>query len=53
MQLTLGAKYIKYGRIYASFGENCSEIEFTKACSSKLFISLSIVVILRSKDKGV
>ena len=34
-------------RSYASFGDFCSEIEFTKACSGKLFISLSRVNILR------
>ena len=38
-----------FGRIYVSFGDVCFEIEFTKACSSKLFISLSRVVILRIK----
>ena len=38
---------------YESFGDIYSQIKFTKACSSKLIISLSRVVILRSKVKGV
>ena len=32
---------------YVSFGDVCSEIEFRKACSSKLVISLNRLVILR------
>ena len=53
MQLNLGAKDIKFGRSYASFGDDCSEIEFTEACSGKLVISLRKFVILRRKVKGV
>ena len=34
---------------YVSFGNICSEIEFLEAYSSKLVISLSKVIILRSK----
>ena len=37
----------KFGRSYVNFCDVCSEIEFTEACSGKLFISLSRVVILR------
>ena len=40
-------------RSYASFGEDCSEIEFTEACFGKLVISLSKVVILRRKVKSM
>ena len=39
----------KSRRSYVSFGDVCSEIEFTEACSGKLIISLSRVVILRIK----
>ena len=53
MNLTLKALDINSRRSYASFGEDCSEIEFTKACSSKLAISLSKIIILRSKVKGM
>ena len=53
MQLTSSTKDIKFGRSYASFGDDCFEMEFTKAYSGKLFISLNRVVILRSKVKGV
>ena len=49
----LGCKNIKSGRSYASFGEDYSEIDFTEACSGKLVISLSRVVILRRKVKGM
>lgn len=38
------------GRSYASFGEDYSKIEFTKACFGKLVISLSRVAILRSQS---
>ena len=48
----MGAKNIKSGRSYASFGEDYSEIEFTKAYSVKLVISLSRVVISRSEVNG-
>ena len=34
---------------YVSFGDVCSKIEFTKACSGKIFISLSRADILRIK----
>ena len=37
----------KSGRSYVSFGDVCFEIEFIEACSNKLVISLSRVVILR------
>ena len=53
MKLTLGEKYIKFGRSYVSFCEECSEIEFTEVCSGKLVISLTRVVILRRKVKGM
>ena len=43
----------KSRRSYVSFGDVCFEIEFTKACPSKLVISLSRVIILRSKDEDV
>ena len=43
----------KFGKSYVSFGDVCSEIEFTKACSGKLFISLSRVSILRIKFEDV
>ena len=43
----------KSGRSYVSFGDVCSEIEFAEACSSKLVISLSRIVILRIKVEGV
>ena len=42
----LGAKDIKSRRSYASFGEDCFEMEFTEACSGKLVISLSRFVIM-------
>ena len=38
---------------YVSFGDVCSEIEFTETCSSKLVISLSRVFILRIKVEDV
>lgn len=37
----------KSGRSYVRFGHVYSEIEFTKACSGKLVISLSRIFILR------
>ena len=43
----------KFGRSYVSFGDVCSKIEFTKACSHKLVISLSRFVILRIKVEDV
>ena len=42
---------IMFGRNYVSFCDVYSEIEFTEACFGKLVISLSRVVILRSKVK--
>ena len=36
-----------------SFGDVCSEIEFTKACFGKLVISLSRIVILRIEVEDV
>ena len=47
MQLSSGEKYIKSRRIYASFGDDCSKTEFIEACSGKIVISLSKIVILR------
>ena len=43
----------KSRRSYVSFGNVHSKIEFRKACSSKLVISLSKVVILRIKVEDV
>ena len=40
-------------RSYVSFGDVCSKIEFTKACSGKLVISLSGDVILIIKVENV
>ena len=48
MQLTSGAKNIKFERSYVSFGEDYSEIEFIEAYFGKLVISFSRFVILRS-----
>ena len=39
----------KSRRSYVSFGDICSEIEFTEACSGKIVLSLSRVDILRTK----
>ena len=39
----------KSRRSYVSFDDVCSEIEFTKACSSKLVVSLRRFHILRIK----
>ena len=44
---------LKSGRSYVSFGDVYFEIEFIEACSSKLFISLSRVVIMRIEVKDV
>ena len=35
---------VNSGRSYVSFGDVCSKIEFTEACSSKLVISLSRIL---------
>ena len=43
----------KSRRSYVSFGDVCSEIDFTKACSGKLVISLSRVDILRIEVKDM
>ena len=43
------SKKDKSRRSYVSFGDAFSKIELTKACSGKLFISLSKVDILRIK----
>ena len=43
----------KSRRSYASFGDVYSKIEFTKACSSKLVISLSKFDIMRIKDEDM
>ena len=53
MKLTSREKDIKSRRSYASFGEDCIEIEFTEACYGKLVISLSKFVIMRRKVKGM
>ena len=47
--LNIRSRKDKSRRSYVSFGDVCSEIEFTEACSGKLFISLSRVDILRIK----
>ena len=39
---------IKFGRSYASFGEDFSKIEFIEACFGKLVIFLSIFIIKKS-----
>ena len=49
--INIGKRQDKSGRSYVSFGDVCFEIEFKEACSGKLVISLSKVVILRSKVK--
>ena len=43
----------KSRRSYVSFGDVCSEIEFTEACFGKLVISLSRVDILRIKVEDI
>ena len=43
----------KSRRSYVSFGDVCSEIEFTKTCSGKLVISISRVDILRIDIKDM
>ena len=45
--VNIGSRKDKSRRSYVSFGDVSSEIEFTKACSGKLIISLSKVDILR------
>ena len=45
----IGRRKDKFGRRYVSFGDDCSEVDFTKACSGKLVIPLSRVNILRIK----
>ena len=47
--VNVGSRKEKSRRSYVSFGDVCSEIEFTEACSGKLVISLSRVDILRIK----
>ena len=49
----VGWRNVKSGRSYVSFGDVCSEIEFTDTCFGKLVISLSKVVILRIKVEDV
>ena len=39
----------KSGRSYVSFGDVFFEIDFIEACSGKLVISLSKIIILRSE----
>ena len=53
MQITSKEKDIKSGRSYASLGEDYFEIEFTKACSGKLVISLSKFDIMRIEVEDV
>jgi hypothetical protein len=43
----------KYRRSYVSFGDICSEIEFTEACSGKFVISMSRIDILRNEVKDI
>ena len=43
----------KFGRSYINFGDVYSKIEFLEACSSKLFISPSKIVILRIEVEDV
>ena len=43
----IGRRMYKSRIIYVSFGDVCSKIDFTKAHSGKLVISLSRVDILR------
>ena len=45
--VNVGRRNDKFGRNYVSFGDVFSKIEFTEACSGKLVISLSRIVILR------
>ena len=45
--VNVGSRKDKSRRSYVSFGDVCSEIEFTEACSGQLVISLSRVDILR------
>ena len=47
--VNIGSRKDKSRRSYLSFGDVCLKIEFTEACSSKLVISLSRIVILRSE----
>ena len=51
--VTVGRRNDKSGRSYVSFGNVCSEIEFTEACPGKLGISLTRVIILRSDFEDV
>ncbi len=44
--VNVGWRNSMVGRSYVSFGDVCSEIEFTKACSGKLVISLSRIDIM-------
>ena len=43
----------KSRRIYVSFGDVCSEMEFIEPCSDKLVISLRRVDILRIKVEDI
>ena len=47
--VNVGWRNDKFGRSYVSFGDVFFEIEFTEACSGKLVISLSKIVIPRIK----
>ena len=51
--VNIGSKKDKYRRSYEIFGDICSEIKFTEACSSKISISLSRVDILRIEAVGM
>ena len=46
-EVNIERRNYKSKRSYLSFGDVYSKIEFTEACSCKLVISLSKVVILR------
>ena len=44
--VNIGRRKDKSRRSYVSFGDVYSKTKFTEACSGKLFISLSTIVIL-------
>ena len=47
--VNIGWRNDKSGRSYVIYANVCFDIEFTKACSHKLVISFSRVIILRSE----
>ena len=51
--VNIGKRNDNFGRTHISFGDVCFEIEFAKACSSKLVISLRKIIILRIKVKDM